>query len=1622
VDGLGDEFTPVSVGLQQERHAPVDDVVVHGQAPGGERTLRIACRHKPKIRKSDESTVKLFADFVQMVLENASELDAGTLRLGLAVEGPYGPAAEVGTLAEVARWQDDRTAFQAAVAAPGAYSADVRKRLTLVDELVVATLAYLDSEKSRAADPTDVSWRLLRSLFVLQVQFEGTAAPGRTQVVTRLQAITGDAARAEALRLRLIEIAAEAAIRAGALTRAMLRRELRPFGALGASADFVLARSQVELLEAELRQRTRHALQRPGQEEAFVLDRSEKEEELARVIAGAEPGQVVVVHGEPDVGKSALALAAVERVRRSGGTALMMSLRDLPPAVVQIRTTIGLAPTELLSGAPSAPVSILLLDGTEVVQEGSSDALGTMLAAAAEAGVTPVLVVRDDARGAVGETIAARGKTRVVEFAVEPLTTDEIEKVVAAIPDLMRLARDTRAAWLLRRLGLMELLLRAAENGNVLPDTLSSEAEVFATVWAALVRRRERIIGNVSPDDREAALTATARRLVAGSSAVVPGAALATLRSDGILLSRGRAAAWQTTDSFASDVLRDFATARLFLGEGLDLLVRSSGSRWPIRAARLYAQARMSEAVASGVEAVQKRWREVRSEFASLAEAHGPRWAELPWEALLGAGWAYDALTALSPDLQAEPALRDELVRCVSQRFSSAGAADPVVAAPVVRWFSDAGQLSDGLQAYRDDPVGDLVLFWLRGVAHEELSGRDVTGHAPLRERVREEILVEASSEYPGRRCLEGLALLGSDSSAATDDALRAVAKEAPHRLLDVVESVEAAALLVNRDPGLLAELAEAYYIEPEKEPSPWGNTLMDEGIRDHGPSGWFDPQAAWYRGPFRLLLGKASRQGLVVIELMLERAARDRSRILEDLDSRLGRPAEALGMQMSLLGTESRRYVGDPHVWYWYRGSSVGPYPCMSALLALEKVMDEYVQAGLTLRKVADWLLRHAQTLATPGLLYGFLVRHLEKVTDELDDFLAVPEVWDVESRRLVNEGMLHIQGPDPKDLVGRERRKWQPATVAGYLVVKAAQNGDDAALERLRGVGRRLLDASGGAEAPAHVKQWAAVLDWDTYVLHPHEEGYVIEAKPPDEVEQALAPARKQSDLTMRMYGLMNRYRQRAITPYRQSPADLPDDAQLALDIETVEEIVDHLPESPRDEARLSVAGLAASLVHGAANGRPVEAELLQSAVDLLIDCAVHPYLGDFPNNRSVFPDGADRKAALVLPSALLLMGRSGDDGTPRPGDDPKEEVFEEALRASTTSLFLEVRWNAAEGLRPLLEHPCSPLPDGRCCHALAWLTIEAAARSSVLGPFQNGQRPMESLEGDLAEALTNRPDNDLMVTHIAPAAASALDAAATPSCIQAGAARLVPVLLDAYGRAAHVSARGNYRWPREQQAAFASAVLRSAAAGNREMVVEMAARLRGSPDALANFLDALTVVATYEPEHAGLLGKHWPALMRLGLETIQRADKRRRWDTEELIRKLIPSPATLVADVDLEVTLERARALWPSLDAVAENIDEWINLARKGRNNVDALIGLLQAQPLAGQVEPGLDWVRRLVVAEDRTARLSGFLLIGWLGALRESKVLDATTLPKYRTIVDALALGNFAEARELQRRDE
>ena len=123
-------------------------------------------------------------------------------------------------------------------------------------------------------------------------------------------------------------------------------------------------------------------------------------------------------------------------------------------------------------------------------------------------------------------------------------------------------------------------------------------------------------------------------------------------------------------------------------------------------------------------------------------------------------------------------------------------------------------------------------------------------------------------------------------------------------------------------------------------------------------------------------------RNGVAVLNRMLNHAALVRARTLAGL-GRYGAPVDdseldAYRTELGITGT-SRVYVGDDHVWTWYRGTGVGSRPCMSALEALERVCDQLAAADVPLANIVAVLLDGCENLAMPGLAVGLLVRHLE-------------------------------------------------------------------------------------------------------------------------------------------------------------------------------------------------------------------------------------------------------------------------------------------------------------------------------------------------------------------------------------------------------------------------------------------------------------------------------------------------------------------------------------------------------------------------------------------------------------------------------------------------------------------
>jgi hypothetical protein len=215
----------------------------------------------------------------------------------------------------------------------------------------------------------------------------------------------------------------------------------------------------------------------------------------------------------------------------------------------------------------------------------------------------------------------------------------------------------------------------------------------------------------------------------------------------------------------------------------------------------------------------------------------------------------------------------------------------------------------------------------------------------------------EVPTEIKDKIVVELLALLGPDLGVEGEAILRRVGQHAASWLAPALEEALTGRALATYRRGFLAELTKAYYLDEEED----GSGFHEDGIRGHqSRSLGTMPLAAWYRGPFMSLFQTDFRNGVAVLNRMLNHAALARARTLIGLHRVYDAPIDEADLveyrtELAIAGTR-RIYIGDGHVWIWYRGTGVGPYPCMSALQALERVCDEIIKSGLSISRSRDW------------------------------------------------------------------------------------------------------------------------------------------------------------------------------------------------------------------------------------------------------------------------------------------------------------------------------------------------------------------------------------------------------------------------------------------------------------------------------------------------------------------------------------------------------------------------------------------------------------------------------------------------------------------------------------------
>jgi hypothetical protein len=398
--------------------------------------------------------------------------------------------------------------------------------------------------------------------------------------------------------------------------------------------------------------------------------------------------------------------------------------------------------------------------------------------------------------------------------------------------------------------------------------------------------------------------------------------------------------------------------------------------------------------------------------------------------------------------------------------------------------------------------------------------------------------------ELTNETFVETLALLGLDANDEVEQCLRTLASLAPGFLAPAVDSPLSARSIASYNINLLADLIEAYYID---DTSDYGLHMHDAGIRMHqgrwtsvGP-----PFDAYWFGGFWVLFNRApARVSARVLNRIMNHAAgaraerrEHRSREAGWLGSEYGdarQPSETSEGNSAADGeTRSERaedehtvnfgpatatYRGDAQMWSWYRGTSVGPSPCLSALQAMERVAERWLRVGVTAEAAVEILLHECENLAVPGMLFGLLTRNLEDVGSLIDPFLAEPLVWHAEFARRTSEYIGWKASSE--GLVHPERRAWTPRETAMTMVLGA----DEPRREELKALAQKLIDNGRAQGLEESARNWATCLDVTYFKGHKTDEGYYITVEPPEEVRAAQERHASATDTSNEVLRLQN------------------------------------------------------------------------------------------------------------------------------------------------------------------------------------------------------------------------------------------------------------------------------------------------------------------------------------------------------------------------------------------------------------------------------------------------------------------------------------------------------------------
>ena len=489
-------------------------------------------------------------------------------------DGHFRPQHDIVALATPTMSQDARAAYRR-----------LRQLVTTREpDEVTASFAHLskpqrtlwESLRNPFAESSEVEAspvELLAHLRVFELDFGGDSPPAMSQALEWCGSALTDSAEREKLWNRLLRLSAEARRAGGSLDRStvvertedFLLREFPPHRAAWMAARSI-TRSRLEAVR-----------------EHVGVDSHLLRREVVDAVQNA-PERLVLLHGLAGCGKTAIAKAWLAT---AGDDALWLNARDCAAAVDG--SLFGVRLSELVR-AHTVPVAIVL-DGLD--REFQSDAFLALaelirgIRGADASDVRVVVTAQTHEWPRIGAELEDRNAGAAwSEVAVSPLEDTEISELLRDMPNLLRVAVQSRVTSVFRNLKMLDIVARSGVSASLGRDP-SNEADVAGLFWHGIVRGRSE-----QRASREQTVMSIAEAMADQVVAELPLTSISrpddldSLERDGsVVRSQGRV-------RFAHELYGDWARLQILISHEADLLAyletRLDSPGWH-RAIRLYA-------------------------------------------------------------------------------------------------------------------------------------------------------------------------------------------------------------------------------------------------------------------------------------------------------------------------------------------------------------------------------------------------------------------------------------------------------------------------------------------------------------------------------------------------------------------------------------------------------------------------------------------------------------------------------------------------------------------------------------------------------------------------------------------------------------------------------------------------------------------------------------------------------------------------------------------------------------------------------------------------------------------------------------------------------------------------